>query len=50
VKPKPWYGASTGNAFTLQLGVSTDLGGATRSVGGFLRVGFETRRYLPLTL
>lgn len=50
VKPRPWYGASTGNAFTLQLGLATDLGGATRSVGGFLRVGLDTRRYLPLTL
>jgi hypothetical protein len=50
MKPRPWYGASTGNAFTIQLGLATDFGPTTSSIGGFLRVGLNTRRYLPLTL
>lgn len=50
VKPQPWYAASTGNSFVIQLGVTADFGQTTRSVGAFLRLGLDTRRYLSLTL
>jgi hypothetical protein len=50
MKPHPWYAGSTGNSFVLQLGATADIGAATMSVGGFLRIGLHARRYLPLTL